>query len=297
MLLEVVGLKKYFGGLKAVDDVSFNVNRGEIVSLIGPNGAGKTTLFNCLTGVIKPSGGEVYFHGANYDDRSDADSAERLSIKGYRPDRVAKVGISRTFQNIRLFSDLSVIDNVKIGRHIRTKTHFLGAVFLTKPYVELEKSIEKDSMHALKFVGIPHKAGQLATNLPYGEQKLLEIARALAVEPLLLLLDEPAAGMNPFETNQLMRLIKKIKDTGVTVLLIEHDMRLVMNISDRIVVLNYGRKIAEGTPGEIKEDKEVVEAYLGGDLDPSNSKAPLPLEGSSGKTSIEEPQREESDDA
>lgn len=184
-------------------------------------------------------------------------------ITGYKPDRIAKEGISRTFQNIRLFADLSVIDNVKIGRHARTKTHFFGAVFLTKPYVELERNIQKDSIHALKFVGIPHKANLLASNLPYGEQKLLEIARALAVEPVLLLLDEPAAGMNPSETNRLMKLIRDICRTGVTVLLIEHDMRLVMNISDRIIVLNYGKRIAEGVPEEIKKHPEVIRAYLG----------------------------------
>jgi branched-chain amino acid transport system ATP-binding protein len=266
LLLQINNLKKYFGGLKAVDDVSFEISRGEIVSLIGPNGAGKTTLFNCLTGILKPTGGEVLFHGMPAPPsilKEGAAGTESREITGYKPDKVAKAGISRTFQNIRLFSNLSVIDNVKIGRHVRTKTHFFGAVFLTKPYTELEEQIYNNSMHALKFVGIPHKAGQLASNLPYGEQKLLEIARALAVEPVLLLLDEPAAGMNPQETNQLMRLIEKIRDTGVTVLLIEHDMRLVMNISDRIIVLNYGKLIAKGTPGEIKEHPEVVQAYLG----------------------------------
>ncbi len=253
MLLQINNLKKYFGGLKAVDDVSFNIKRGEIVSLIGPNGAGKTTLFNCLTGVIKPTGGDIYFHG----------SGKKMKVTGYRPDKIAKAGIARTFQNIRLFPNLCAVDNVKIGRHAKTKTHFFGAIFLTKRYKDLERQILENSMHALKFVGIPHKAAQLASNLPYGEQKLLEIARALAVEPALLLLDEPAAGMNPQETNQLMRLINKIRETGVTVLLIEHDMRLVMKISDRIIVLNYGRKIAQGEPGEIKESPEVIQAYLG----------------------------------
>jgi branched-chain amino acid transport system ATP-binding protein len=253
MLLQISNLKKYFGGLKAVDDVSFEVKSGEILSLIGPNGAGKTTLFNCLTGVLKPTEGEVFFYVEK----------KKKRLTGFKPDKVAKTGIARTFQNIRLFSNLRVIDNVKIGRHARTKTHFFGAVFMTKPYVDLEKKIYETSMHALKFVGIPHKSTQLASNLPYGEQKLLEIARALAVEPILLLLDEPAAGMNPQETNQLMRLIQKIRGTGVTILLIEHDMRLVMNISDRIIVLNYGRKIAEGAPDEIKEHPEVIQAYLG----------------------------------
>lgn len=262
LILQISNLQKHFGGLKAVDDVSFNISRGEIVSLIGPNGAGKTTLFNCLTGVIKPTAGEVYFYDLSFSTSNMSAEAGR-KITGYRPDKIAEIGIARTFQNIRLFPDLTVVDNVKIGRHVRTKTHFFGAVFLSKPYKTLEEHIFMDSMHALKFVGIPHKANQLASNLPYGEQKLLEIARALSVEPILLLLDEPAAGMNPHETNQLMRLIKRIQETGVTVLLIEHDMKLVMNISDRIVVLNYGRKIAEGAPTEIKEHPEVIKAYLG----------------------------------
>jgi branched-chain amino acid transport system ATP-binding protein len=266
LLLRINNLKKYFGGLKAVDDVSFDINHGEIVSLIGPNGAGKTTLFNCLTGILKPTAGEVYFNESPTPPTiMEEGTQERKgkNITGFKPDRIAKEGIARTFQNIRLFSNLSVVDNVKIGRHTRTKTHFLGAIFMTTPYTSLEERIYKTSMHALKFVGIPHKASQLASNLPYGEQKLLEVARALAVEPVLLLLDEPAAGMNPQETNQLMRLIKKVQETGVTVLLIEHDMRLVMNISDRIVVLNYGRKIAQGVPDEIKEHPEVIQAYLG----------------------------------
>ncbi len=369
-MLKILNLSKDFGGVRAVSNVSFNVCEGEILSVIGPNGAGKTTLFNMLTGLIKPSGGSVFFKGKELipeDKEVDLKKLNFISIAnaiysllvmfyfymiyykdvtflfeytiflisvslvrlfsayrlrqrvlwakgfltvilffdaafalyfaiyktGYIPcvlitiisgyfyyyftnrktrnlfgefiaaEEIANLGIARTFQNIRLFSQLKVIENIKIGFHSGIRSWLLNIIFKTRFYREEEESLNKKAMELMQFVGIEDYADILASNLPYGVQRKLEIARALATEPEILLLDEPAAGMNPAETDELLQLIEKIRKKGITVVLIEHDMKIVMNISDRIVVLDYGEKIAEGTPLEIKKNKRVIEAYLG----------------------------------
>ncbi len=257
-LLEIRALTMDFGGLRAVDQVSLEVFPGEIVALIGPNGAGKTTLFNCVTGVYRPTDGEIRM-------RSPGQASRR--IDGLAPHRVTALGLARTFQNIRLFAGMTALENVMIGRHCRTSTGLLGAVLHLPTSRRQERDTIEKSYACLDRVGLTHYADELAGNLPYGAQRRLEIARALATSPQLLLLDEPAAGMNPQETAELDDLIVRFRnEDGLAILLIEHDMKLVMNISDRIVVLEYGKRIACGTPDEIREDPRVIEAYLGEDV-------------------------------
>ena len=248
-LLEVRGVSKRFGGVHAVKDVSFSVRKGTVKALIGPNGAGKTTLFNLVSGVVAPDAGTVLFRGE--------------PIQGSPPHRIAALGLSRTFQHIRLFAHMTALENVKVGVHVRSRAGFLaGMLHLPRTWRE-EREIEGRAREALEFLGIAELAGAEATSLSYGQQRAVELARARASEPELLLLDEPAAGLNMRETVELSRLVGRIRERGITVLLVEHDMGLVMNVSDEVLVLSYGEKIADAAPRVVQRHPEVVRVYLG----------------------------------
>ena len=252
-ILEVKDLAVSFGGIKAVNGLTFSVHEGEIVSVIGPNGAGKTSAFNCISGFYRPNQGSVVFDGS--------------PITRNKPSRITQLGMARTFQNVRLFKEMTVLENVKTGMHTRLKQNVFDAMLHTPRYRRSEAQCTEDARGWLDFVGFRADDELLVTQLPYGEQRRVEIARALATQPKLLLLDEPAAGLNHNEKQELMELIRKIRNLGVGIVLIEHDMGLVMEISERIVVLNYGKEIADGTPEQIKNDPAVIAAYLGEDED------------------------------
>jgi branched-chain amino acid transport system ATP-binding protein len=248
-LLEALSVTKLFGGVAALNHVDLSIKEGEILGLIGPNGAGKTTFFNVLTGLYKPEAGEILFQGQR--------------IQGLTAHEIAEAGIARTFQNIRLFPDMTAMENVMVGRHCRTQSEFFSTLFKTKAFQREETEIQGFARELLALVGLLDRGNALARNLPYGDQRKLEIARALALEPKLLLLDEPTAGMNPTESEELMGLFRRIQKRGVTLLIIEHQMRVVMNLCDRVAVLDYGAKIADATPKEIQNNSAVIEAYLG----------------------------------
>lgn len=249
LILELQDLKKTFGGVVALDDLSFGVRRNTITSLIGPNGAGKTTVFNLITGYIRFDSGTLIYKGR--------------SLKAEKPHRMAALGIGRTFQNVQIFADMSVLENVMVGRHLRSRAGMTISALLPSFMRPEEKQIKEDAAQWLKFVGMDNVAQSPAGALPLGNQRMLEITRALAMEPDLLLLDEPASGLNSRETIAMGELISRIRDKGITVMLVEHDMELVMEISDHVAVMNFGKLIAEGSPREVQEDREVISAYLG----------------------------------
>lgn len=249
MVLEIKNVTKRFGGITALKNISFTIEKGQIYGLIGPNGAGKTTMFNCITNIFSPTEGEIYFNGEN--------------ITGIKPFKITEKGICRTYQNIRLFPRMTALQNVMVGGHSRISSGVFRSVLRTKSQKQEEAMLKENALELLELVGIGELSDQFAENLSYGQQRRLEIARALASKPSLLLLDEPAAGMNETETSSLYDLIKKIQSMGITVLIIEHDMPLVMRLCDRITVLNFGEKLAEGTPEEIQNNEAVIEAYLG----------------------------------
>ncbi len=249
-LLRAINVTKSFGGLDAVKDFDFQIHEGAIDSIIGPNGAGKTTFFNCVTGFYVPTEGEIFFNGHE--------------IEGMSTDRITRFGISRTYQNIRLFSEMTAIENILVGEQPRLKTFWFEALVRNRRFKEEEAEALKEAQRLLEFVGLKGMGDQVAHNLPYGAQRRLELARALAAQPKLLLLDEPTAGMNPLESADMMNFIRRLRDeVGITVLLIEHDMRVVMGVSEQITVMDFGLKIAEGTPEEIQRNTDVIEAYLG----------------------------------
>ena len=250
-MLRVEGLTKIFGGLTALRDVSFSVAAGEITAIIGPNGAGKTTLFNIVTGIYSPSSGKVFYEGKD--------------ITGFPPEKLAVLRMVRTFQGIELFGQMTVLENVMVGLHTKSKSGIMASAFKLPKQIREERHIREQAASWLEFTGITELADVKASNLPFGKGRLLEIARAMALEPHIILMDEPAAGLNSRETSDLAMMIQKIKDSGVTVALVEHDMELVMEICNRIVVLNLGQKLAEGTPREIQENEKVITAYLGED--------------------------------
>ena len=257
--LHVDGLEKSFGGIRALQGLTFSVAEGSIKAVIGPNGAGKTTLFNLITGILAPTGGTISLNGE--------------TISGRRPPEIARLGVSRTFQNVLVFGRMTVLENVMVGRHIRSRASILSTGLRLPGMRREEREIQARAMEYLGFVGLADRAREYAGNLPLGEQKLLEVARALATEPKILLLDEPAGGLNTRETEQLAEIIHRIRRQGITVVLVEHDMNLVMENSDEITVISFGRKIAEGKPREVKKHRAVIEAYLGEEADYLNRPA------------------------